>query len=142
MSKYHFPIIPKPVEVILPYSKDVSHDNSQNSRIPGIPGRDRVSRNEKTPNSDTQAVKIPMDSTRTHRQPKYQRKVLGHGSFFLWNQKVFPLPTTQHSSLHKFYILLQYSRSFFFTYDYEGNFTFPLYFCNIFSQIYGSLRLF
>ena len=78
MSKYHFPIIPKPVEVILPYNKDVSHENSQNSRIPGYPGRDRVSRDETTPNSDTYAVKIPMDSTRTHRQSKYQWTVLGH----------------------------------------------------------------
>ena len=68
------------MEVILPYTKDVSHDNSQNSRIPGYPGRDRVSRDETTPNSDTYAVKIPMDSTRTHRQSKYQWTVLGHDS--------------------------------------------------------------
>ena len=70
------------MEVILPYTKDVSHDNSQNSRIPGYPGRDRVSRDETTPNSDTYAVKIPMDSTRTHRQSKYQWTVLGHGSYY------------------------------------------------------------
>ena len=37
MSKYHFPIIPKPVEVFLPWSKAISHKNSQNSQIPGIP---------------------------------------------------------------------------------------------------------
>ena len=68
MSKNHSLIIPKPVEVILPYSKDVSHDNSQNSRIPGIPGSVRVSRNETTPNSETL----------THRLSKYLWTVLGH----------------------------------------------------------------
>ena len=36
--KYDFPIIPKSVEVILAWSKAISHENSQNSRIPGIPG--------------------------------------------------------------------------------------------------------
>ena len=36
--KYDFPIIPKSVEVILAWRKAISHENSQNSRIPGIPG--------------------------------------------------------------------------------------------------------
>ena len=34
MSKYHFPVIPKPVEVIFAWTKAISHQNSQNSRFP------------------------------------------------------------------------------------------------------------
>ena len=44
LCKYHFPIIPKPVEMILPWSKAISHKNSQNSTIPGIPKGVRMSK--------------------------------------------------------------------------------------------------
>ena len=39
--KYDFPIIPKPMEMILSWSKAISHKNSQNSTIPGIPKKEQ-----------------------------------------------------------------------------------------------------